>query len=512
MITTSKVLTYVLPSLCGALGTILIMFSTSRYGVGLSADSATYISTARNLMNGEGYTNFKGEPLLVFPPLYSTALATFSWGWFDLIAVARYLNAACFGLITAFSTHWLIVHTKARSLSLLGSAAILLAVPLIEVSVYAWSEPLFILASLLCLFLLEQFLKSDTHAHLVLSGVCAAFAYLTRYTGVTLVLTGMALLLLNHRRSMTCKVRDVTLFSVISLAPVVPWFVRNYLISSTLTGYRAPSQSGLGASMVETIRTGTAWVLPTSLPVIIRAGGMALLVVTIWTVAHMSHRRGDRSVLVDVHQVFPLMLFTAIYTVFLIMSVTLTALSPIDNRYLSPIYVPLVLSFIFVAHKITTTRTPVFGSRLARAGLLLGLMLWLSYPTVKVIRAVRQYQDEGAGGFHTARWVHSELMNYLRVSPLDGLVFCNEAYGLYLLTGQSARVTPAKYFYESRTLTRQLEDFNKLLEAKGFAYLVQFDTDSSDYQYLYSVAELDSLYEIEPVVTLADGAIYTVRN
>ena len=57
-----------------------------------------------------------------------------------------------------------------------------------------------------------------------------------------------------------------------------------------------------------------------------------------------------------------------------------------------------------------------------------------------------------------------------------------------------------------------MEDFNKLLEAKGFAYLVQFDTDSSDYQYLYSVAELDSLYEIEPVVTLADGAIYTVRN
>ncbi len=501
-----------LPALCGLLGAILIILSTSRYGVGLSADSAAYISTARNFASGEGYTNFKGDPLLAFPPLYSTVLAAFDWGWLDLIAVARYLNATLFGLIVALSTHWLITHTGSRVLALLGAAAILLSVPLIEISVFAWSEPLFIAVSLLSLFQMERFLRSDRYAHLVLSGVFAALAALTRYAGLSLILTGAAVLLVHRRPSITQRFRDVALFCVVSLLPVVPWFLRNYLVSSTFMGYRVPSSSGLVASIGETISVGTAWFLPTALPVSIRAALMALLFLSIIVVAAWTLRRsGERSIPVDVWQVVPLVFFIVIYTAFLIRSVTFTALNAIDDRYLSPIYVPLVLTLIFIARKITTTRNNLFGTRMARAGLLVGLMLWLSYPAVNVLRNVRTYRDRGAGGFHTARWVDSDLIEYLRAHPLEGLVFSNDAYGMYLLTGQVSRVSPAKHFYESQTVTRDLVEFKQLLEANGHAYLVWFD-GGSDYDYLVTVAELGSLYEVEPVVSTADGTIYTVRS
>ncbi len=504
--------TRLLPALCGLLAAILIVLSTTRYGVGLSADSAAYISTARNLMNGEGYTNFKGEPLLAFPPLYPTVLAVFDWGWFDLIDVARYVNAAFFGLIVAISTHWLTTHTASRWLSLLGAAAILLSVPLIEVSVFAWSEPLFILGSLLSLLQIEQFLRSDRYEYLVLAGVFAALAALTRYAGLSLILTGTAVLLLNGRPSIAHRIRDVALFCVASLLPVLPWFLRNYVVSSTFMGYRVPAASDLVASIGETISVGTAWFLPTALPVSIRAALVALLFLSIISIAVWTlWRSGDRSTLVDVWHVVPLAFFIVIYTAFLIRSVTFTALSAIDDRYLSPIYVPLVLTLIFIAGKITTTRNTLFGTRMARAGLLIGLTLWLSYPAVNVLRAVRNYRDRGAGGFHTARWVDSDLIKYLRAHPLEGLVFSNDAYGMYLLTGQVSRVSPAKHFYESQTLTRDLVEFKQLLEANGHAYLVWFD-GGSDYDYLVTVAELGSLFKVELVVTTADGTIYTVRS
>ena len=52
------------------LGVILVFLSTSRYGAGLSPDSVGYISIARNLITGAGFTSYDGSPLIVQPPLF----------------------------------------------------------------------------------------------------------------------------------------------------------------------------------------------------------------------------------------------------------------------------------------------------------------------------------------------------------------------------------------------------------------------------------------------------------
>ncbi len=57
------------------LGAILIYLATSNYIVGISADSIAYISTARNLIAGEGFVRFDGNPVLVWPPMYPLLLA-----------------------------------------------------------------------------------------------------------------------------------------------------------------------------------------------------------------------------------------------------------------------------------------------------------------------------------------------------------------------------------------------------------------------------------------------------
>src|SRR5687767_9637835 len=130
-------------ALYGFLGCVLVLIATSRYGIGLSADSVTYLAAAQNLAAGRGYVNFDGAPVLAFPPLLSAMIAILSAGLFDPTGAARFLNALCFGLIVFLTAHWLFRHLRSYLLALLGATAVLFSIALISISVYAWAEPLF---------------------------------------------------------------------------------------------------------------------------------------------------------------------------------------------------------------------------------------------------------------------------------------------------------------------------------------------------------------------------------
>ena len=62
-----------------------------------------------------------------------------------------------------------------------------------------WSETLFILLSLLFFVAFTKYLNSHTLRSLMGAAVIAAFAFVTRYAGITLLLTGGFLLLFDGR-------------------------------------------------------------------------------------------------------------------------------------------------------------------------------------------------------------------------------------------------------------------------------------------------------------------------
>src|SRR5207237_1673640 len=110
----------------------------------------------------------------------------------------------------------------------------------------------------------------------------------------------------------------------------------------------------------------------------------------------------------------PLMLFVITYTVLLTILLSKIALDPLDNRYLSPIFIPLELSLIVIV----TTVGAKLGSQpwitVVRRVLALGAVLWLLYPVTAVGLLVGNALEYGAGGFHQKRWIKSELLEYLR--------------------------------------------------------------------------------------------------
>src|SRR5690242_18826237 len=82
-----------------AAGILLILTATSRFGAGLTPDSAAYISTARNLCAGRGYVQYDGNPFVAWPPLFPTLLAFLELCRVDPLSGGRIVNALAFGLI-----------------------------------------------------------------------------------------------------------------------------------------------------------------------------------------------------------------------------------------------------------------------------------------------------------------------------------------------------------------------------------------------------------------------------
>ncbi len=84
--------------------TILVVISTIPHGIGVSTDSIRYISVARNLSAGDGFTTFDAAPLTLHPPLFPAILSFLNLLFgIDPFEGARFLNAAVFGLIVCLS-------------------------------------------------------------------------------------------------------------------------------------------------------------------------------------------------------------------------------------------------------------------------------------------------------------------------------------------------------------------------------------------------------------------------
>lgn len=153
-----------------------VFLSTSRYGAGLSPDSVGYIGTARNLTIGAGFNSYDGAPVVVWPPLYPALLALVS-GIFkgDPLFLANVLNALIFGLIVYVGGVLTFKHLSTfPALAFVGTLAILVSIPLFQVSVMAWSEPLFILLLLLSLLLANSYLYKNDIISLILLSLSVA--------------------------------------------------------------------------------------------------------------------------------------------------------------------------------------------------------------------------------------------------------------------------------------------------------------------------------------------------
>jgi hypothetical protein len=325
-------------------GVLLVLAATARYGTGLTPDSGCYLSVARSLAAGRGYLPYSGNPFVEWPPLFPTLLAIPTSLGAEPITVARYLNAAVFGLILLVSGVWLRRNLRSRLLIGVGAAALLLAVPVQEVASFAWSEPLFILLALLCLTALQSYRSEGRPRALYAAAAYAALACLTRYIGVALLLAGAALILTRRKENLRSRLSAACSFAVAGGVPVAAWLARNYVVSATWLGARTPASStALAKNLRYTFDNLSGWFLPEGIPVVGRCLLLVLLALGLAAaVRRCSRQRGQSAPERSAGAAWTVGLFLLCYSGWLVASVSAVELTVLDTRYWSPSYIPLL--------------------------------------------------------------------------------------------------------------------------------------------------------------------------
>jgi len=494
---------WVISLAAAAASMILVISMTSRFGIGISPDSACYISIAENIVAGNGYAIYDLQPAVAWPPLYPTVLVLAELFNIDYSLWARILNVLLAGGIVLVTSLWLLNNFGLSLLSLIGILGTLLSSALLSVAKFAWTEPMFNLLVLLFLFAAIRSGKTPERKDILLLSILAALATMTRYIGVTLIGFYLLWLWISGLPPKT-KLKYSLIFGGLSMAPLVIWLIRNYSITSTLTGYRASSSVPVLKNILYTLDTFSVWLFATNLYVEFRILIFCLLLALLLT--FLVREGSSLMPLENAKEKMQLFgSFTLIYVLYLIIVSSIVAFDRIDYRLLSPVYVPILLLVIVVIDSIS-----ISGKWLKQAAAIFSVM-WIVFLSAGLFKEVRDNFSDGAGGYSTKRWQNSELAAYLNQNTPEGRTYSNIPDGIYALTGLSASMSPAKYPRHSPELkTDDLDLLTTRLNEQENVYLAWFNYNSR--RLLYEPDELSSNFDLILIKEKSDGALYRLSN
>jgi hypothetical protein len=216
------------------------LWATETFGIGIRTDSVAYLWSSDNLVKGIGLGRLDGagnfRPYTHWPPLYPILLSIPRLMGFDGMESARLLGALCVTLlivVTGLSLSRLTHHSPVYTA---GALVLLVNAPnLWDTSLFAMTEPLYMVLSLSTLLLLDMYFSSSRRYWLILSSLLAGLALVTRYVGFSLIAAGFLVILIQKEKPWNQKIREIVVIGVLSLIPFIAWAVRNTLVAGTST-------------------------------------------------------------------------------------------------------------------------------------------------------------------------------------------------------------------------------------------------------------------------------------
>ena len=493
-----------------ALGAGLVLAREAAYGVGLHFDSAWYLSTARNLLEGDGFVQAGGGRYENWPPLYPLLLAAASLGAFDPYEAAGPLNAAAFGLTVLVAGRYLRARLESRLLAVWGSLALALSAPLAQAASLALSEAPFVLFATLALTQADRALTGGRRPALLLAAAFAALACLTRYGGVALIAAVLLTLALQRGAPAAERARRGAAFALIAAAPLALWVLRNLLDTGRPAGVRYPNREPLAGIPGAVLGHLGEWALP-GVPLggagFLAAGAAgAALIAAAAAVAWLLLRPG-RAAAWGNRTGF--CLFGAFALLSLLASVAVAAATMVSiqtGRYFVPLYVPLLVALLLAADRLPRRAPPSaarpWAARLpaARRAVLAALALWLCLQVPLAVRAVAEANE---GATHDRRdWDASGVVRYVRDAAIGGRVHLNlPRNDLFARNGAAAE---GRWLDPGRGARRALAD------AADGDHVAWFFGWLQSAAFRYGAADLRGLPQLRVVAELADGVVLRV--
>ncbi|MCB2203134.1 hypothetical protein KQI65_00180 [bacterium] len=494
-----------LPVLAAA---VLVVLLILKAGASFTTDSFGYLTISRHLVEDASFTDYLGVPVTVWPPLLPLFLALLRLvGLSEPDQLAAVLNSISY-IVSAGLGSWLLwnalqeedrVHASWMSIPLL-----LLSSPLVVISLWFLSEPLFIAFTILFFTVALRFSAKGANS-VPLMGITAAAAMMTRYAGISLLVTGVILLLL-FEETLRSRIRKVLIFSVTAVLPLILWVLRNYMVSATLTGPRLPSHYSIDAAIADLLHFVLRWFLPgriaaDPIPVLL----ISLVFIAGWIrIVRDSRFRTHPSAKLALI----LVIFSFVYTFFMIISTVTVSMDHIVPRLLAPLAIPAALMYMMWLY--WTVKLFPFQRAFGITVLLLLLVAASIIPASRLL-ALKDYRAEG---WSAVEWRENRLIPEAKAimlqSPdaflLSNLPIMISWYGglqaeRSLLDEGSPAWDPAKF-------RKQREKLNRCFREKQPVYLAWFDWGG--FGIAMPLTELQQYYRLDTVLSIPEGYIFAV--
>ena len=518
----------------GILGVVIILMRQANYGVGLMVDSLTHTSTAESLLRGDGFvTAWNNRPQQGQPPLYALWLSLFTTldiaNRYSIFVYTGYAGAIVFGLTILASVIWMAGRVKSHIIVILGGGTCVFSTFLGDLFSLALTETLFLLLIVLALLTLDKFLTSDKRSMLILAAVFSALVWLTRHMGVTIIFSSILVLMIRGGSTFRQKFNNIAVYSSISILPSSLWMLRNYIVLGQLSERRWSTGFGWITSLNLASSEVTEWLVGTTglnylnrLSRILGIDVASLRIVflgfvTVFVGLGLTYlyRKGVR---IDTKGLIVPVLFVSVYSVILTASLILTDID-VEMRYLSPIYIPIVVAVMVIlgqyySYMIPTNRsiglpsskqTYTWSARLTFI-ILASLFLHLVLAASSSYNQIQLWREQGFG-YSSKLWTDSETIRYLMSNPISGQIYSNEARAVYIQADvpdgvevhfnqlQAELPDEARYWADSA--------HNENLEM----YVVWFHGWRPFIQTQYDFVQLILLQDLEIAMVLEDGVV-----
>ena len=523
----------------GALALVLAREAT--YGVALTWDSATHISAIRSLLNGNGFGAFDGvayQPIL--GPLFPLASALVGLFGVEAIDAAAYVNAFAFGVTVFITAWWLKTRVQSRLLVVWAACACALTTGLATMAARVMTDILFTACVVASLFALDRFKATGKRSVLVAAATCAAAACLTRPVGVTLVASGLFVLLLRKgieesggREGLAsgtkARARDATIWLAVIGLPLLLWAARGVAMAIAGEGVFM-MHWGAGFSLPVSLHTATTelvrWVygdvgfgflsalfergIAVSLMRDVTATTLALnamlLVVPATMLALALVWRRPGTLARNRNTFVVCFAFLSTYVAFLAVALPAVDLN-IADRYLRPLLPPVLVVVTVALAEIasghpSSSRTKQRSFNAIRTAVFLGAFLWLLPQVSANYNDINKWNAVGSG-YGRKQAIESETLHYLRNSqPADRIISNSE---------------PGFYFWMNRTenvdgMTKQLGKMASLVasaHAAGERVVIPvFHISFWKRDYDYDLEDLAELPGLRIAAFLEDGVVF----
>ncbi len=473
---------------------VLAVLAASAKGLYVSPDGVFYVGTARNWVDGLGFTPPPGVPPLEhFPPLFPFLLGRVG---VDPLTAARAVNLFCLAGIVVLVGLVVRAQTGSAPAGVVAAVLTAAAVDLLTLSGSALSEPLFILLGLGGLVALAAHVERPRPAVLAGASALVAAAFLTRYVGIAVVVAGVVALLWRRRWI------DAGVFGALSVAPVALWLALAEGASDRSVVLHMFGADYLG----QAARPFARWFVPWPTP----PAGLLLAVAVVTAGAVLIRRTPPNlSLVVAGTRLFRrrerlpstlswlLAAFAGTYLALLLANRALTdATGRLDARFLAPLHIVAILLVVPALRRRPLPRPAVVLAGALVVGQLVGAVVW----------AAGGLTDDSVRrrGYTSADLRRSAVLG-IAGEPL----YTNAVDAVWFVTGRTSSAIPAEKDYLTGKPNPHYADELAAMRAAG-GTILYLDAVTFRRSFQPSRAELEAALPLEVVAQDGVGTLYRI--